>query len=174
MNQEIFFWFCALSGTGLFLIQFMLNLLGSDAETDDHPLYGFKWISRQGVTAFLTLFGWVGLAGIKELELSLLLTTIMASVAGAAAMFVTGLIFYFSKKLHSTGNVFKLEEAIGKEAAVYQRIPKDGVGKISLALQEMSYEIDAVSLDGKEIDSFSSVQIIRKKDDATVVVVPIK
>lgn len=174
MSKEIIFWFCALSGSGLFLIQFFLNLIGTDAETDEGFDDGFHWLSKQTITSFLMMFGWVGLAGVKEFELNMLLSVILAIVAGVSAMAVTALIFYFLRKLRSTGTVFKLEEAIGKEAAVYQRIPKNGVGKITLALQEMTHEIDAISLSGDEIDSFSQVQIVRKKDDATVVVVPIK
>ena len=174
MGKEIIFWFCALSGSGLFLIQFFLNLIGSDSESDDNSADGFQWLSKQTITSFLMMFGWVGLAGLKEFGFSVPISVLMAVAAGMSAMLVTGMVFHFARKLRSTGTVFKLEEAIGKEASVYQRIPKDGVGKVSLALQEMTHEIDAISLSGEEIDSFSQVQIVRKKDDATVVVVPIK
>ena len=63
---------------------------------------------------------------------------------------------------------------IGKEAMVYQRIPKGGVGKITLSLNDLTYEIDAISHQNEELSSFIQVQVLKKSDEKTVVVVPIK
>lgn len=171
-ERDDLFWFCALSGSGLFLIQFVLFFIGADTE-DDSSSQNFKWLSKQTITGFLMMFGWVGLACKRELGFSPLFSTAIAIGFGTLAMIVTAAIFNFARKLRSTGTVFRLQDAIGKEASVYQRIPKGSAGKISLSLHEMTHEIDAISLNGEEIDSFTQVQIIKKADDRTVVVIPI-
>jgi len=173
-EKETIFWFCALSGSGLFIIQFLLNMMGMDSEGEEHSIQDFKWLSKQAITGFLMMFGWSGLAARKEFALSLPISILIATVIGLITMLITAWIFHLARKLKSTGTVFKLEEAIGKEATIYQRIPKGGSGKISLSMQDMTREIDAISLNGEEIDSFSQVQIIRKADEQTVVVTPIK
>ena len=170
-EKEDLFWFCALSGSGLFLIQFVLFFIGADAE-DDSSSQNFKWLSKQTVTGFLMMFGWAGLACKKELGLTPLSSTAIAIAAGAVAMLISGAIFNFARKLRSTGTVFRLQDAIGKEASVYQRIPKGSAGKVSLSLHDVTHEIDAISLNGEEIDSFTQVQIIKKADERTVVVIP--
>ena len=81
--------------------------------------------------------------------------------------------FKGARKLHSPGAIFDLEKAIGKEATVYQRIPKSGTGKISVSMDKMLYEIDASSLNGDEIESFSQVLISKKIDDKTLAVTPV-
>ena len=86
------FWFCALAGSGMFLIQFVLFFVGADAE-DDSSSQNFKWLSKQAVTGFLMMFGWVGLACKKELGYSPLYSTAIALVAGAISMAITAAIF---------------------------------------------------------------------------------
>jgi len=173
LEKDYLFWFCALAGSGMFVIQFILFFAGLSID-DDSSSQDFKWISKQALTGFLMMFGWVGLACKKELGLTPLYSMALAVGAGVLSMIVTGAIFNFARKLRSTGSIFQLQDAIGKEASVYQRIPKGGAGKISVSLNEMTHEIDAISHDGEEVDSFTQVQIIKKADERTVIVVPIK
>jgi len=119
------------------------------------------------------MFGWVGLGCVQELNLPSPLSIVIALCAGILTMFITGSLFKGAGKLKSTGTIFQIEEAIGKEASVYQRIPKNGVGKISISLQQITHEIDALSQNGEEIPSFSQVQIIKKADENTVIVIPV-
>ena len=86
------------------------------------------------------------------------------------SIFLIGTLFRFAEKLKSPGTVFRIEEAVGKEAVVYHRIPQMGSGKITLSLHNFSYEIDAVSEHSKEIPSFARVQVVKKLDDKTVLV----
>lgn len=51
-----------------------------------------------------------------------------------------------------------------------QRIPKGGVGKISVSLYNFTHEIDAIAHNSGELSSFTRVKIIEKKDNNTVVV----
>lgn len=175
--QDAFFWFFAIAGSGLFAIQFVLSLIGL-AEGDDLGENGaldalrVKWFSKQALTGFSMMFGWTGLACRNELGCSLSLTIVLSLMAGFATVLVTGFLFKGAKRLHSTGTVFDLSKSIGKEAMVYQRIPKNGTGKISVSIDRVVHEIDAVSMNGKEIASFSTVSISKIIDDNILVVCP--
>lgn len=179
MNQSPFFWSCALLGSGMFLIQLLLSFVGGldseaphgDAEMDSVKV---KWMSKQAITGFLMMFGWSALTCQRQFNLSMAMTLIIAVAVGIVTVFIIGFIFKMARKLHSSGNVFRLDDAIGKEAMVYQRIPKDGVGKISLSLHHMTHEIDAMSDNGDELPSFISVRILKKASEDLVIVSQIK
>jgi len=174
LSSDSVFWFSALAGTGLSAIQLLLNLLGGGFDgaeaSEDFELGKFKWLSKQAITGFLMMFGWVGLTCKKELLFSLPLTILCALAAGCLSVFILGYIFQFAKKLRSPGSVFCVEDAIGKDATVYQRISKGGSGKITVLLHNISYEIEAISTE--EIPSFTQVQIVQKIDDKIVLVIP--
>lgn len=176
ITNETFFWFCALSGTGLFLIQLLLNFIGLDGGDDSGLMDALtlKWLSKQTITSFLMMFGWVALTCQKEFGLQGFALIGTALLAGLSSVFITALIFKMAKKLQSPGTVFNIENALGKEAIVYQRIPAEGLGKISLSLQDMTHEIDAISMTKQELPSFSYVHIVKKLDEKTVLVTPIK
>lgn len=162
----------------MFVIQFLLTILGTGtnefAEDVTIDSIKFKWLTKQALTGFLLMFGLVGLTCQKEFGLSVFTSVTLALLSGVIATALTGYIFKFAKKLHSPGRVVSLNDALGKEAFVYQRIPKGGIGKISVSLHDLTTEIDAVSLDQEDIDSFVRVQIIKKADENTVVVTSIK
>jgi hypothetical protein len=82
-------------------------------------------------------------------------------------------ILKLAKKLSSSGSVYRIEEAIGKEGYVYLCIPKGGKGKISVSLQNFTHEIDAISHHAEDLPSFMRVKIIEKCDDTTVIVAPL-
>lgn len=177
MKADGFFWFCALAGSGLFVLQFIMTLLLGISEDLDVGNEGvdagnFKWLSKQALTGFVMIFGWVGLTCRKEYSFSIMASVLIASAAGLSAVFILGAIFRLAKKLRSQGSVFRIEDTIGKEATVYQDIPKAGSGKISLSLNNLTYEIDAISSHSDALLSFTKVQIIDKMDDKTVVVIP--
>ena len=178
MIESSIFWISALVGTGLLLIQFLLSLIGADHHDDigggEIDEGNFKWISKQAIAGFMMMFGWVGLSCIKEFALSRITTTLIAMTAGFISFFITGLLFRIARKLHSTGTVFSIDEAIGKEAEIYQQIPKGGSGKVTVSIQNFTHEIDAISLTKEGLDSFTKVQIIKKANNHTVVVAPLK
>lgn len=178
LNQESLYWFCALSGSGMFLIQFLMSLLGS-ADSDQLEAGNFdtvrvNWLSKQAISGFLMMFGWTSLTCYNQFNLSGAMTLAVATTAGIFTVLVTGLLFKMTKKLHSSGTLFSLEDAIGKEAIVYQRIPRGGAGKISISLHHLTHEIDAFSLNDEEIPSFAPVKVIRKASDNVVIVASIK
>lgn len=175
MIGDSFYWFCALVGSGMFAIQFCLNLigLGEQVDIDDGGIADagkFKWLSRQAITGFLMMFGWGALTCQKEFNLERIPTIGIALICGVITILATGFIFRIAKKLHSNGTVFKIEDTIGQEAVVYQRIPRNGLGKISVCIENLVREIDACSSNSQEIPSFVRVKIINKVDDKTVAV----
>lgn len=171
LSQDTFYWFSALAGSGMFIIQFLLTLFGIG---DDQDVQNFKWLTKQTVTGFLMFFGWVGLTCKREFAMSNISSAVCAVAGGLIAVVITAFIFKMAKKLRSPGAVFRIEDAIGKEAYVYQRIPKNGLGKISISLNDQTHEIDAMAMTHEEIASFTQVQIVKKMDDKILIVVPIK
>ncbi len=171
LSHDSLFWFCAYAGTGLFVLQMIFSFLGTDSELDDGAAdFKFKWMSKHAFTGFLMMFGWVGLTCKQEFGLQGLTSTAAAVMGGSAAMLCSGYLFKASKKLKSTGTVFRIEDCVGKDAVVYQRIPKNGAGKITIAIDHIGHEVDAVSVDGEEIESFCSVHVVKKIDSQTVAV----
>ncbi len=175
IEKDSIYWFCALSGTGMFVIQLFLTLVGLDAEAElENDSFAdagkFKWLTRQGVTGFLMIFGLSALSCQKEFELSTGLTLIIAVFCGLLAVFAAGFIFQVVRKLQSSGTVFNIDDTIGKEAYVYHEIPVSGKGKISISLHGFTHELNAVTFESEHIPSFSLVSIIKKIDNHTVFV----
>jgi len=182
IKSDSVFWFCALTGSGMFFIQFLINIFGgadqdnfdpgdtTDASNDSADARKFKWFSMQAITGFLMMFGWTGFTCRSEFDLENIPTIGISIASGILTALIIRSIFKYAKKLQSSGNSYRIEDAIGKEGYVYQSIPKDGIGKISISLQDFTHEIDAVSQNSEELSSFTLVKIIEKKDDNTVVV----
>lgn len=176
--EDPVFWFCAISGTGLFIIQFFFSFLWGDASHDHDGNYdghdaGFKWLSKHGLTGFLMMFGWIGLTCCKQFEFGRVSTTVLSLVGGILSLFIVGLIFKGVSKLRSLGTVFSIEGTIGKQATIYQQISFNGIGKISVIFDGLTYEIDATSRFPETLEPFTKVKIIEKLDEKTVIVVPI-
>jgi len=74
----------------------------------------------------------------------------------------------------STGTVFDIQKSVGKQGKVYQRIAENKRGVIQVTLDDFCRELDAVSIDNREIPSFQSVEIIKVIDSRTVVVRRVK
>jgi hypothetical protein len=178
-DQSSFFWCCALVGTGMFILQFLLSFvsdLDNEASNGDAGADSvkFKWVSKQAITGFLMMFGWSALTCQNQFNLPKGMTLMISVVAGLVTVFLIGFIFKTARKLHSSGSIFSLEDIIGKEAVVYQRIPSDGIGKISVSLHQMTHEVDAISDNGEELPSFVTVRIVKKASSDAVIVTQIK
>ena len=92
--SETFFWFCALAGSGMFAIQFLLNLFGvADHEDLDAGDVGdegkFKWFSIQAITGFLMMFGWTAITCQKEFGFQDLSTISISITVGFLTIFIT-------------------------------------------------------------------------------------
>lgn len=177
-DDAAIFTFLAYIGSGILVIQFIFNLFGwTDSEDFNDGDVGeekkFNYLSLQTIGGFLMMFGWTAITCQKEFNLPIPFSIFLSLLVGLCSVFIINLIFKIAKKFHSPGNTCRLDDVIGKEALVYQRIPKDGVGKISVSFQHLTCEINAISHTREELSSFTRVQILKKKDDVTVVVMPI-
>lgn len=171
------FTFCAYIGSGILVIQLILNMFGLAESDNDYDDVGeerkFKILSLQTIGGFLMMFGWSAITCLKEFDFGISFSIFLSFLVGLCSVFIINLIFKIAKNFHSPGNICRLEDVIGKEAVVYQRIPKDGVGKVSISFQHLTCEIDAISHTREELPSFTRVQILKKRDDVSVVVIPI-
>ena len=190
IKADSLFWFCALAGSGMFGIQFLINLFGfadhnsfdtNGAVSDNAHGRGddsvdvrkFKWLSMQTITGFLMMFGWSALTCQNDFELQAGPTLGISLAVGIFAALIMHSLFKLAKKLRSSGSIYRIEDAIGKEGYVYQCIPKGGKGKVSLSLHHFTHEIDAISHQHEDLPSFIRVKIIEKFDDNTVIVTPL-
>ena len=179
---ETVFLVCALVSTIFFFIRVVMMLIGiGDHHSDDifhaqhahdvtdhHSDVAFEMLSINTITAFLMMFGWIGLTCYKQFAMSSLASTGMAFLGGVFCMLITAYLFKLIKKLASKGSTFTLNDAVGLTATVYQRIPAKGSGRINVVVRGMTREIDAQSEDQVDIESFKTVKVVRLVSDQAV------
>ncbi|MCA9403193.1 MAG: hypothetical protein KC897_05375 [Candidatus Omnitrophica bacterium] len=171
------FWVCALGGTVFFTVRLILMIVGGDMDGDvdgdmdgdTHSDAAFEWISINTLTAFIMMFGWVGLTAYKQFELSVVQSFGLAFAAGLMSMWITAMLFRMAGKLVSKGAVFKISDTVGLNASVYQRIPAEGRGKVNVSLPGgILKELEAMSEDKIDIESFKTVKVVQVVDDRTI------
>ncbi|HPE84714.1 MAG: hypothetical protein KDK44_04165 [Chlamydiia bacterium] len=162
------YWAVALGGSALFVLRLVSMLFGlGDEDSDDGD---FKLLTVHSLSGFAMLFGWIGLACQKEAHLGPGWSCLAALGAGSGMLFLTRWIFIWAGSAVSKGGDFEIKEAIGKQATVYQKIPGTGTGKVQVTVNEVMYELLAVSKENCEIHSFECVDIVDVLDEQTVVV----
>lgn len=183
-SSDLVFWASALFGTILFLLRLGTSILGSSShELDDFdgtgwddgdvhhsPAGSFKLFTMHSLSGFFMMFGWVGLACMKQLQYSHYVSMAIAFLAGIIVMIFTALIFKGALLLVSTGTRFDIKKTVGLIGSVYQQIPAQGQGKIHIVLDNVTREILAQSLNHHVIDSFKLVSVIRVLDHEVVIV----
>lgn len=180
-TSDLIFWSAAIFGSVLFLLRLCTAIFGGFGEEFDHHDDGdiadgdthhqfglFKLFTMHTVSGFFMMFGWVGLACIKQFHCSQWYALLWASAAGLITMIMTALIFKWSRLLVSSGECFDIEQTIDMVALVYQRIPNQGQGKIQLVVGGVTREILAQSQNGSSIESFSYVKVVSSVDHETV------
>lgn len=171
------FWYCAIGGTAFFMIRLVMMLIGHDFDShgdggihmDTHSDAAFQLFSINSVTSFLMMFGWGGLTAYIQFKLGSTLSILIAIFVGIAAMFTIALIFKLAMRLVSKGEEFKIEDTVGLNASVYQRIPAEGSGKVNVSLPGgILKELDAISEEKVVIDSFKTVKVVKVIDNKTI------
>ena len=178
---EIFFLICAGLGGGLFVVRFLIQLVGSGdtaADTDlevghadvDHvdADVSFKLLSLQGMTAFFIMFGLVGFAMVRESHTGGALALAAALAAGIGTVWLIGKIFSSLKKLQSSGTLDNTS-AIGEQGTVYLTIRAQGTGKVHVAMHGRPREFEAVSKDGTEIRTGERIWVLGVNNSVLVV-----
>lgn len=115
---------CAVAGGATLALRTVLMLLGIG---DGHEIHdtgevhdgdaGLRLLSIQGVSAFLMMFGLVGLALLRQSEVPGISAATLALVAGGASMWGIGYVFHLMRRLQSSGTL-DLRRAIGREGVV--------------------------------------------------------
>ena len=142
------YFFCAVFGGSLFVLMFILTLvgIGHDAECDcevhDGGIGEVSVISLKGLIAFITFYGLSGLCfkvpGWGGWGISV--------ISGVVMMFVTAGVVALVVKLQHSGNV-RPESIVGAAGKVYLTVPggAEKSGRVTVTLAGATREITAVA-----------------------------
>lgn len=187
-SAEQAFWGIAIIFSILFIIQFILSLIGLDfdAETDfeistdlDTDTDGsldadFSLFSVRSIIAFFTFFGWTGVMMLNT-GASVWAALAAAGISGSLAMVLVGYMMYKFSQFDESGT-FNTNAALNNVGEVYLVIPasKTGYGKIHLKIKGALKEMDAVTDDTTAIPTGKKVKVIEVLDDNLLLVQPWK
>ena len=144
---------------------------GHDANSQGAEHSGdWHLITVRGVVAFLTLFGWVGIA-LLDMHVPAVLSIFLALVAGFIAMFVVAILLKVANDLQQSGNLDTMN-AIGLTGEVYVPILENAKGKVTLIVQERFTEMDAICPAGP-LKTGQRVQVTGVVENDVLVVTPI-
>jgi len=182
-NIQQIFWGISIVFSVLFVIQFVLSIIGIDFDADAEADIGdadgvegldadFTLLSVRSIIAFFTFFGWTGVVALSG-GAGAVLAIVLASSAGFVAMLVVAYIFYLFIKLQSSGTL-NLENALGNTGEVYLIIPGDnsGIGKVQMKVQGSLRELDAITT-GESIPTGSPIRVIDVLENGMLLVEPV-
>jgi len=186
LTQELVYIACAAAGGTILVIQTALLAFGigdgHDAAHDLHPedvgaghadthesAGSFQLLSVRTLVAFLTFFGlggwWACERGWESWQVAL-----FALACGMSVGLIVAWVLTLQRKLNTEGNI-RSENAVGKSAQVYLRIPanRSGAGKITLSIQGRSAEYQALT-DGAELPTGTQVLVLSQLNNDTFLV----
>jgi hypothetical protein len=181
MLLDRFFFFSALGGGALFVIQLILLFLGGSADVDldlDTDLSSgdvghagadasFKVLSLQGITTFVMMFGLVGMAMRNDEQAGPGLSLAVAAAAGAASTWVIGRIFVFFNRLQSTGTL-DMKSAVGATGQVYLSVGPNRPGKVNITVGQRLLTLEAITEKDELLETGTPIKVIRVISDTTV------
>jgi membrane protein implicated in regulation of membrane protease activity len=166
-NFEKIYWIIALLFSALFVTQIILSFAGgdsdamgdSDAFIEDDAGIGSQYFTFKNLVAFLTMFGWMGIAG-TQAGWSQPIVVIVALLAGIALVGVMAYIFSRMLGLQQSGTM-QITNAINKMGTTYLFIPGDrkGTGKVQLSVQGSVHELQAITDDTADIPTGKPVKV---------------
>ena len=170
---ESMYWVCAVVGGVVLVLRTIMMFMGGDvgdSDTDvdidggdgldgDDTDNGFKILSLQAISSFLTMFGLVGLAMIKQSELEPKWSLLGAVAGGCAMVWLMKQVFIKAMLLQSSGNL-NLDNAVGAEGTVYLTIPSGGTGKVRVAFQNRLKVLEARSQSGDELKTGEEIKVV--------------
>ena len=176
---DILFAVMALIGTVLFLIYFILILVGGvadgvlevagfDADFDMGAEGIFHMLTIQGILSFIMMFGISGLA-VTQSDGGDLLAIAVAVVSGIFSMWIIGKVFQVMKSLEVDGTV-KHSLAVGAQGKVYMTIEAGQTGQVQVEFQNAMRTCDAVLEDEKwSLDTGKFVEVVKVIGETLVV-----
>ena len=173
------FWICALVASAIFVIQFILTIIGMDhsdmdVDFDGHDTMdlgdGLNLFTVKNFIGLLLGFGWGGVC-LYDTITSPTLLILVSILIGLIFVFLFVLIYKQTRKLEADGT-FNINDCLGKSASVYLRVPAGGIGKgkIQISINGSVHEILAIT-DEDEIPSGQMVAITEVLDSETVKVI---
>ena len=185
------FLICAVLGGTVFVVQFVLAVVGFGAEdfdfADDVPDdlpddigdvhgevvdHGSTWLfgvlSFRTVVAAITFFGLAGIAALQAGQTGVMPLAI-AIVVGTAAMYGVHYLMRLLHGLRHDGTV-RIERSVGKPGTVYVPIPagRAGTGKIQLKLQDRIMEYQAMTSESEKLPTGAPVKVVGVINPTTV------
>tara|TARA_Y100001936_G_C16040029_1_gene650972 strand:- start:47 stop:634 length:588 start_codon:yes stop_codon:yes gene_type:complete len=167
----------ALVGGILFTLYFFLLMIGGIATDIFDGLFGidvdmgadasFKALTFQGIMAFLMFFGLAGLYVTKSGG-GPSPAILAGGAAGGLSMYATGKLFELFVNLQQDGTV-ELSEAIGAKGQVYLRIGDEGVGQVTVEVNEAQRTFNAKSEDGTNIATGDFIEVVDTIGEVLVV-----
>ena len=127
----------------------------------------FRFLSVQGISSFIMMFGIVGLA-IAKAPIHPVFSLFAGISAGLFTVWITSLIFIAATSLQSDGTM-RMKSAVGETGKVYLRISGDEAGKVQVVVQGALRVLDAYSADGTPIPTGANVEVVDVRDTALVV-----
>ena len=192
------YWFCAILGSTLVLLQFCATLFGLgggdldgdgvpdaldlDVETDgdgggeaasDGDASGvpfLKALSIRTATAGAAFFGLGGLTG-EALSFGRVATAGLAIVAGIAAIYGVYFLFRTLSRFGEDGSI-RASTAVGATGTVYLRIPakRSGQGKVTVSQQGRSMEYAAETDDDNDLPTGTPIVVTKLIAPSTALV----
>lgn len=129
----------------------------------------FHFISVQGLTAFFMMFGWVGLALIRDSGMPGWVATLGGVVSGFFMVWVLAQMFRFVGRLQSDGTA-RIGTALGTGGTVYLRVPAEGTGQVQVEVDGRLRIYDAVSSKKEEIKTGEQITVVWIQDNGILVV----
>lgn len=139
-----------------------------DAAFDGDSDLSFRLLSIQGISAFLIIFGLIGLA-ITQSGYGDLAATAGASVSGFLTMVIVASISTMMLRMQASGTT-SAQSAMGALGTVYESIPKNGTGQAEVRFEGRSRIYDAVAVDKGAIATGSRIKVVEVSAGSTVIV----
>lgn len=169
------FWYMAIPSSIIFLIMTVLTFIGMDStdgleadfEGDTESSGGaFQLFTLRNLISFLTVFSWTGIVCLKN-EMSLTISITLGLILGFLMVVILSSMFYFISRLQVDYSP-DIKNTIGKQAIVYLRIPKNGIGQISVSFGGTSRIVKATA---KENDCPTGSRVVVTSIESDVLVV---
>lgn len=176
-------WGCAIIGSTFFIFQLASALLLGDSDSafgDSDELVetdqgvGYQFFTFRNLVIFVTMLGWFGLGTYAE-DYSKLTSIVVGVLAGTVMVFIMAWLMSQINKLKQDGSM-KIDNAIGKVGTVYIPIPanQEGKGKVQLAVQGSTHELDAVTKETETLSTGTAVSVVAVRPGNVLIVEKLK
>lgn len=142
---------------------------GHDGHDLDNSDFSFKFLSLQGLTAFFMMFGWVGLAMIRDSALPGWAAVFGGIFAGMITVYIMAFMFKIFINLQSDGTM-RVKNALHSGGTVYLRIPSQGSGQVQVEVDGRLKIFDAISANKEEIKTGEQITVVWVQDNGVLVV----